>query len=103
MRKGDFSLPTFVCPSDEPEVLCLLLEFLFADLLGLDQMEYSCRKGHRASDSAMPNSRLTQVWIICPLLTLSVPESWFGAGPAARAWWELGMNPGLAKARRHLI
>lgn len=57
VRKWDFSLPTFVCPSDQPEVLCFLLEFLLADLLGLDQMEYSCRGGYRASGSAMPNSR----------------------------------------------
>lgn len=57
VRKWDFSLPTFVCPSDQPEVLCFLLEFLLADLLGLDQMEYSCRGGYRAAGSAMPNSR----------------------------------------------
>lgn len=59
-----------------------------------------------ASDSAVSNSRLTQVWILCSLLTLPALDalgSWFGAGPAAKAWWELGMNPGWAKARRHLI
>lgn len=81
VRKWDFffSLPTFICPGDQPKVLCFLLEFLFADLLGLDQMEYSCRGEHRASDPAMPNSRLTQVWILCPLLTLDALGSWFGA------------------------
>lgn len=98
VKKWDFSLPTFVCPSDQPEVLCLLLEFLLADLLGLDQMEYSCRGGYIRFCNAQ-----FQVWILCPLLTLSAPGSWFGAGPAARAWWELGMNPGLAKAKRYLI
>lgn len=103
VREGDFSLPTFVCPGDQPEVLCFLLEFLLADLLGLDQMEYSCRGGHRASDAAVPSSRLTQGWVLCPLLALPAPGPWLGAGPAARAWWELAMEPGLAKARTHLI
>lgn len=46
--KLDFSVPTFVRPGDQPEVPRLLLEFQFADLLGLDQMEYSCRGKHKA-------------------------------------------------------
>lgn len=95
--KWDFPLPTFVCPGDQPEVLCFLLEFLFADLLGLYQMKYPCREKQRASDSAMLNLRLR--WI-CTHTSLSLPEMQKGRrlhrtprGPGG----SLGANPGLAK------
>lgn len=45
-----FFFSTFVRPGDQPEVLCVLLEFLLADLLGLDQVKYPCREKHRVSD-----------------------------------------------------
>lgn len=45
-----FFFSTFVRPGDQPEVLCFLLEFLLADLLGLDQVKYPCRGKCEASD-----------------------------------------------------
>lgn len=44
--RGTKGLFTFICPGDQPEVLCFLLEFLLADLLGLDQVKYPCREKH---------------------------------------------------------
>lgn len=97
--KRDFSLPTFVRPGDQPEVLRFLLEFLFADLLGLYQMKYPCRGKHRASDSATLSLRLRQVWMDTSvpswdakgtLPARDAPGFWFNAGPAAAAWWEFG-------------
>lgn len=104
---GGFSLPTFIRPGDQPEVLCFLLEFLFADLLGLYQMKYACGGKHRASNSATLNFRLRGVWMHA---ALSPPEMQKGHGLHWMHWgpglvWDLlpkpggslGADPGLAK------
>ena len=108
VAKWDFSLPTFVRPGDQPEVLRFLLEFLFADRLGLYQMKYPCRGKRRASDSATLNLRLSLVWMHT---SLSPPEMqkgdclhWMPRGPGSvqdllppKPGGGLGVNPGLAK------
>lgn len=99
-RRGDGggSFSTFVRPGDQPEVLRFLLEFLFADLLGLDQVKYPCRGKHGASDSEDQLGSMMRCSSHPPERHNQGTEApGMQQGPATETSWEFGMSsPGLA-------